>query len=156
MAEFVDEDTLEAVVALWSSDPQKVLGGLFAEPIQSGELKPGRAMPYAHVQCQQGTKPNERMTGGVRQDYRKVTITVWADKAGAIKGGQAVLATFNLKLQPTEAGQPTLTYPSGARFIRWWPLNDGKLEERRAQKKGGLDMWTATLEGEIWSVRTDT
>lgn len=150
--ELVDDDTLAAVVKLWTDDPYKLLASVFKQPAQAGELKAGQQSPYAQLQCEPG-KASERMTGGVRHDYRKVTISVEGSKPDVVSGASAVLGTFNLKLG--SPGAPALTYPSAARFMQCWPLNDGKMEDTKT-KKDGVDWWKATVELQIWSIRTDT
>jgi len=63
-----------------------------------------------------------------------------------------VLSVFNLKLgTPNNA---TLTFPSGARFVRWWPQNDGEIA-KDPTAKAGQDIWVANLKGQVWSVRMD-
>ena len=159
--EVVDDDTEAAIVALWGQT--QALTKAFPNLPRTGRLKKdaGQSIPtpYAQLDCKQGPKPNERMTGGVRHDYREVTITIRGTRAEVVAGTSAVLGVFNRKLgdpnYPAANGLPVvLTFPSGARFIQWWPLNDGAIEEE-VETKAGKDVWKGIVRGQVWSVRTD-
>lgn len=145
MATFVDidDDTLQAVVALWRGTPN--LQGAIGD-LRAGDLPSGLPALYAAVECVKG-RENERMTGGIFHDYRDVTITLYGRKADVSPAVANVLTVFNRLT--------TLTLPSGARFIRWWPLNDGELVKDGGRRKGE-EMWRGVVRGEVWSVRTDT
>lgn len=142
----VDNDTLAAVRAAWRQDTSE-LPTLVQDPPTAGRLKGNRPdYPYAAIDCQQGPVPNERMTGGIRHDFRQVTITIWGSKAQVAAAMNALLDRFNV--------YTTLHYPSGSRFIQWWPLSDGDLVED-TDTALGLDIWKGTLKAKVWSVRTD-
>jgi len=168
-----DRDTADAVINLWKAAPS--LSVLFPLPptwdtVRKTDSKAVIAMPYATLEITKG-KDNQRITGGVYYDYRNVTIKIAGSMAPLAPAVQAqaglpvgpisviaaaklaVLSMFNLKLGIP--GQPyTLTMPSGARFCRWWPQNDGDIA-RDPTAKAGQDIWVANVKGEVWSVRTD-
>ena len=160
MADVVDDDTTAAVIAAWRADA----GGLDAlSPPVSGRVKStqgGADMQakgtYTVVECVQGPRPNERFITGpgtqVRNDYRKVTLTVRGVRADVVAAVGLILALFNRTLGAPK--RPTLTYPSGARFVRWWPLGDGEISEDK-DTKAGKDVWQGVVSGEVWSIRTE-
>jgi hypothetical protein len=153
-----DEDLAQAIVAAWKAD--KVLPGLFAElPAQKLKKDPAaprtsKKMPYAEFEIKKG-KENERLTGGAYHDFRDVTITLVGIKADVQAAKVVVLNVFGLALMPTGTPPPapTLTMPSGARFVRWWPKNDGDIEPDPSSKEG-QDIWRVVVKGEVWTVRT--
>lgn len=118
---------------------------LFALPPGSGRLpdRP-REMPYATVESKLDRRESTG-TGGAWHDHRKVTIRVWGKKADVVQALRALTARFNL--------QTVLAYPSGARFLRWWPTGGPRLEED-PQRKAGEDVWVGTVEADAWSIRT--
>lgn len=141
--EVIDEDTLEAVRLLWEDDAVQ-LPALFTQGPMTGRLKTPQAMPYAQIACE----PDHRDlagTLGAWHDWRKVTITIYGVKADVVAAGRAVLAVFN--------NRTVLTYPSGARFIRWLPEGELKLVQD-PDTKSGLDVWQGIISARVWSVRT--
>jgi hypothetical protein len=149
----VDEDTLEAVAALWQTTP--ALTALFAKPPTFGRAKTPASQSgavYAVIACEVDRRELIG-TQGPWFDWRKVTITVYGDvKADVTNAAGCVLNVFNRDLGL--AGFPTLTYPSGAaRFMSWMPDGEVKLEEDKDTAKG-KDVWKATLGARVWSVRT--
>jgi hypothetical protein len=140
----ITDDTLQAIVALWNSD-KAGLAALFAEPIQAGEIKPGRTLPYARAQVLKG-RDAELITAGVWYDYRDVTLELYGAKADASKALALALALFNRRC--------VLTYPSQDRFFRWVPLSLGELVDTKT-KKDGTDVWCATVRAQVVSIRTD-
>lgn len=162
MADAVDADTLAAVRNLWLSDALG-LGQLFPQPPATGALKatdPGadyaRSGPRACLDSTQGPRPNERFAtaAGVfcRNDYRKVTMACYGTRGQVENALSLILTLFNRALGAP--GYRTLTMPSGARFVRWWPLNDGTIKQDESSK-AGRDVWQGIIEGEIWTVRTE-
>lgn len=138
----IDDDTLQAAVALWKRTP--ALQGEIGE-LRAGDLQGDLPARYAAVQCTKG-KDSQRMTGGAYHDYRQVEISVYGRKADASAGLKAVLAVFNRLC--------TLDLPSGARFVQWWPLNDGELVREGGRRKGE-EMWRGVVKGQVWTVRVD-
>lgn len=138
----IDDDTQAAVRSLWLATPelQDGIGELFG-----GDVPEQLTARYALVECAKG-KDNQRMTGGVYYDFRNVTLTVFGPKPVASAALAAVLTVFNRAT--------TLTLPSGARFVRWWPLNDGALSMEKGRRRGE-EMWRGVVKGEVWSVRRD-
>lgn len=110
---------------------------------KAGRLKSPQRMPYASIACEY-LRRQSAGTSGAWHDVRKVTIQIRGLKADVVTAAGAVRAVFN--------EQTTLVYPSGARFLRWWPQEDVKLYEDPATKDG-QDIWVAELEAEVWSVR---
>jgi hypothetical protein len=141
MATCVDNDTLEAVAARWKQVPD-TLPALFKQPPATGRLHGTQSSPYAQV-TSEFSKHDSAGTGGAWHDWRKVTITVRGLKDDVRRGVEAVLEIFD--------DRTTLVYPSGARFIRWWPQGD-RLEQEETTKDG-QDVWMGVVEGEVWSVR---
>jgi hypothetical protein len=120
------------------------LPALCDEPPQSGRLKSPQAMPYAHIACEL----LRREATGTRRtwhDVRKVTITVRGLKADVVRALATIQTVFNT--------ETVLAYPSGSRFLRWWPTGSPKLVQDEATKDG-QDVWQGILEAEVWSVRT--
>lgn len=142
MADVIDNDTLEAVREAWLANAG--LPALFNEPPQAGILRSPQSLPYAHLQS---TLSRRHLigTGGSFDDYRRVTITVRGLKHQVVAALGQVNSHFNLST--------VLAYPSGARFLRWWPDGDSRLEQDR-EAKDGRDIWTGTVEAEVWSVRS--
>lgn len=152
MADPVDDDTLAAVLALWKATP--ALAGLLDRLPETGRLKAPaespRKLPYGQLACEKGRDAQRYAGTASHKDYRKVTITLYGTREQAVDGLAKVLATFSSQLGGVN--QPTLAFPSGAKFICWWPLNDGRLEQDETTRQG-LDVWRAVVEGEIRSVR---
>ena len=153
MAVDIDDDTLQAVIRCWNDDA--TLPGLFSEPIRAGRLKSSEAgarpIPYAQV----ASEPQSREiigSDGNWQDWRKVTIKVWGTKAQASQTLAVLLARFNLRLG--KAGQPTLRFPSEARFMQWTPLEGGGLAQDQ-DTTTGLDVWVATVTATVWTIRNE-
>ena len=86
---------------------------------------------------------------GAWWDYRRVSITVRGLKADVVAGIEAIRTVFNRSM--------TLSLPSGARFLRWWPDQSDKLEQEEpgSGKHAGEDVWRGIVEGVVWSVRTE-
>lgn len=142
MADAVDEDTLEAVAALWRATP--ALTALAAAPA-AGRIRGPLTPPYA--QAESRFEKNELSgTGGAWHDFRRVTLTVRGAKADVVALTKAMGAVFNL--------QTTLTFPSGARFMRWKAANGGGSLGQEQDQAGGSDVWAARIEAEVWTVRS--
>lgn len=143
----IDDDTLRAVRLIWMADPI-LLPVLFTEPIRAGRLKstPDRVlkMPYAQATSEL-LRRESAGTGGAWHDHRKVTIKVWGLKDDVVSAIAVLTGIFNLFT--------TLVYPSGARFIRWWPDGDAKLYQDEATKDG-QDVWVGEIVGDVWSIRS--
>jgi len=170
MATDANDDTYQALLQAWNLDA--TLPTLFPEPIHAGRLRshegttalgpPGLDPPYVQMLIEKG-KANERYTGTPYQDYRNVTIIAVGTKDQASKALASMLNVFKRGLVPYDlvnavissgqfSGVITLTYPSYSprRFVRWWPLNDGVLEQDETTRKG-KDVWRTVIQGEIWS-----
>lgn len=148
----IDDDTLAAVVELW--DTSEALAALFSAGLQAGRLHSPRAeplpVPNAQVMCEFA---REDLAYTYRMDRRKVTLTMRGVKAQVVEGVSAALALFNRDMgNPVVPASPPLVYPSGARFVRWWPLDSGKLEQEETALKG-QDVWRGVVSGEVTSVR---
>ena len=146
MADAVDNDTMEAIRTLWQSDA--VLPTLFRTPIQAGRLRPlatdtPKAFPYAHLDVKFSRRALTG-TSGSFHDYRTATITLYGIKEQIVNGLKAVMGAFNLGT--------TLAYPSRARFMRWYPLDGGGMEEDDTTREG-QDVWKAVVQAEVWSIR---
>ena len=156
--DLADDDTLAAVIALWRADMQ--LPQLFRQPPQTGRLPstdPGADVmargPYAVLDCQLDSRKlafADPKAAAYWNDYRLVTVTIYGTRADVVQAAGAVLAVFNRKLGAP--GQKTLKYPSGARFIRWEPVNQVHLEEDK-DTKAGRNVWKAVVQAKVWSVR---
>lgn len=146
MQDVIDDDTAAAIRTLWQSDLAK-LPALVKTAPQYGRLKAPQAMPYVQLSCESAnsSKPDmvNNVTGAI-SDRRKATIKIWAIKADAV---QAIKYAGNLFNRDT-----VLVYPSGARFMRWWPTTMGKLEQDDTVKSA-QDVWIASIEAEVWSIR---
>lgn len=138
----IDDDTLQAVQALWRSD-NATLPALIDRAPQAGRLKPGQSECYAAVACEYLSRESAG-TGGYWHDHRKVTITIRGVKAKVVQGLAAVGEIFHR--------DATLTYPSGERFVRWWPLPGGKLAQD-PDTKAAQDIWMGVVEADVWSIR---
>lgn len=141
MASAIDDDTLAAVRAKWLADAD--LPGLMDRPPATGRLKSPIPLPYAHL-ASEPLRRESTGTGGAWFDWRKVTITVWGTYEQARTALDKVLAVFHQNV--------VLTFPSGETFMRWWPLDGGKLEQDPDVKEGH-DVWKAVATGEVWSTR---
>jgi hypothetical protein len=154
----VDDDTLQAVQNLWLATPALV--AVAARAPQVGDLKSTRdnpqTLPYVQAKCEAVPGKTTRYPKAIRKEVRKVTLTVWATYEQVKAALPAVLGTFNARL--SAPGRPTLTYPSGARFIKWWPLSDGTMmrEEGDAAIRQGQEIWKAVVEAEVTSTRSET
>lgn len=153
MADAIDDDTLAAVVALWGTN--QALAKLFPAGLQAGRLHSPKdaplPIPNAQVACEFA---REDLAYSYRLDRRKVTLTMRGVKADVVAGLKAALATFSRDMgNPVIPQTPGLTYPSGARFVRWWPLDSGKLEQEEATRQG-QDVWRGIITGEATSART--
>lgn len=149
MADVIDDDTCAAVLAAWQADA--TLPGLFARPPgrerlkagQQGSLPPGSPALYARLECRH-LRSASAGTAGAWHDHRKVTLTAYGVESAVNAAVQAMLNAFN--------SRTVLVYPSGARFIRWWPTTGGelKIDEKARQ---GQDVWQGVVEADVWSVR---
>ncbi len=144
----VDDDSLRAVELLWGSDVV-TLPSLFAGGLQTGRLASPQALPYAQLACRLERRELSG-TAGAWHDYRRLSVTVRGLEQQVVDGCSAVMALLNL--------QTTLTYPSGARFIRWWPDGEVKLQEVQGSPEEttyqGQPIWQGEIEAIVWSVRT--
>lgn len=143
MADFIDNDTLAAVVNKWKAD--QTLSGLFPHP-QAGRLK-GQPPPYVHIDCKLDRREcaGTGTGGGIPwHDYRLVTLTVVGVKARVVEIVEAMLAVFHQKTE--------LVLPSTARFVQWWPVEEGGLTED-PDRKEGQDQWRGVIQGRVWSTR---
>lgn len=139
----IDDDTLAAVRQRWQDEGN--LPSLFDKPPESGRLHAPQTSPYAQLASELMRRVSAG-TGGAWHDYRRVTVTLRGVKADVIAGVAAVKAVFNRDV--------TLTYPSGARFKRWWPADSDRLGQEDEPKEG-QDVWQAIIEAEVWSIRRD-
>lgn len=151
MADVVDDDTAQAVLALWKTDTVH-LPALFDSPPTWGRLKPPRRMPYAQlaVELVRRQIAGAAVPGGAvpYYDTRKVTLTC--------RGLESAMRSAAGWLRDLFGSLTVLAYPAGSRatFHKWWPTGDVKLAQDPATKSG-LDVWTATLEAEVTSIRTN-
>jgi hypothetical protein len=165
----VDQDTLAAVQMLWET---ATLGGAgpggiggfttvqlpglvtLGFPIAGrAKSQPGAAMKLPYVKV--SSKPSSRRLAGsnfnsVWFDFREVTFTVYALKQDVANVAGAVLAVFNRQLG--EPGQPTLNYPSGARFMGWQQEGEAVMAPDPTTVHGD-DVWTATITAKVQSLR---
>jgi hypothetical protein len=155
MPDVVDDDTVQAVLALWATDREH-LPTVFAEPPRWGRLrslgqvpKASRTLPYAQVNCEL-LRRECAGTAGAWHDHRLVTLTLWGLKDQATEGLAFVKAVFNQRC--------VLVYPSTdaatgiPRFIRWWP-DKGDALKLDKDVKDAEDVWMATLSADVWSIR---
>lgn len=143
----VDNDTLEAVKARWLQD-QTQLPALFTQPVRAGRLKsaPDRQLQRPYAQASSVLLRREKSgTSGHWHDHRRVTIKVWGVKADVVNALDVLQGIFNVDL--------TLAYPSGARFVRWWPDGDARLYQDETTKDGE-DIWVGEIGADVWSVRS--
>lgn len=152
----VDEDTLAAVQALWRSSPllPALLDRAPAAEAARSPLGQPLSLPYGVLSCAPSPK-TVRYTKSMRKDVRKVTLTVWGTHEQAVAALKAMQDVFHARLGAP--GWEHLVYQSGAKFVKWWPLNDGALEKEKgtAAAKAGEDVWRAIIEAEVTSVRYD-
>lgn len=155
MADAVDDDTLQAVLALWAQDTE-TLPALFARPPQAGPLKSTadapQTLPYASVTSEAVPGKTVRYINGTRKEARKVTIAAWGTREQAVAALAAILSVFHSRLGAP--GQRTLEFPGGAYFIKWWPTNDGTLTREETQREG-QDVWKAAVEAEVYTTRAE-
>lgn len=84
-------------------------------------------------------------------DYRTVTLTVYGQRKDVVQGVALILGIFNRKLGAPN--QPTLTFPSGAKFMRWMQKGNAVIEEDK-DSKAGKDVWKGIIQAEVWSIRS--
>ena len=152
VADFVDEDTLEAIALLWAKDGNPVYGVLVSNnpnapqavtsPIQAGLPKAGQSPVYVVADSKKG-REREWYTGSIFLDFRNVTIKAYGPKTLVTQVIQKIGDRFNR--------QGILVYPSGAKFNAWVPIDSGLMEDPNT--KAGNDVWIGTIEAEVWSVR---
>lgn len=157
-ADVIDDDTLAATVALWQATP--ALMQVFASPPRTGRQKstqPGQDIEASGLYAVLDSKLLRReLTGSDKAgaapwfDYRSVTITIYGVRADVVQGVSLVLAAFDRQLGVP--GKATLSYPSGARFMRWWPIGNAVIEEDK-DSKAGKDVWKGVIQAEVWSIR---
>jgi hypothetical protein len=153
----IDDDTLQAVEAAWATS--QALAKLFPRAPQSGRLKSTKAtpqkLPYAQLACESVPGKLVKYTRAVRKDVRLVTITIYGLKADVVAGLFAALDVFNSDMGRPGTGPAPLVYPSGANFIKWWPLNEGDLEPDPTTLQG-QDVWRGIIRAEVTSSRGGT
>lgn len=119
------------------------LPALFGDLPQSGRLHGPQPSPYAQIESELLRRESVG-TDGFWHDTRRITITIRGLKAEVLEALRNVLAVFNR--------DTVLTYPSGARFVRWWPVGGPKLTQETTTKDG-QDVWAGSVEAEVWSIR---
>lgn len=149
------------MLLLWQQDAGGLMK-LFNQPPRTGRIKSttggadAQAVgPYAVVDSKLARK--ELIAADAKgaygwNDYRNVTVTMYGIRSDVVQASQLFSALFN-RLIGTPLGRP-FTLPSGARFVRWWPIGDITIEEDK-DSKAGKDIWKATARAEVWSVRAD-
>lgn len=143
MNESIDDDTLQAVKSFWESDP--TLPAIVVGSVQTGRLKSPQAMPYASVEIQP-LRRESAGTGGLWHDYRKVLIEVRGIRADVIRVMKLTDNMFHRNM--------VLVFPSGSRFIRWWP-EDCDSVTQDPDTKDGFDIWIGEIHGTVWSIRDE-
>lgn len=138
----VDDDTLQAVQAIWKG-ATGTLPQLVTQGPKWGRLKSPETLPYAQVNSELARRELSGTAGGW-MDHRKVTLKVWGQKADVVTVQGILVALFHRRTR--------LVYPSGARFIRWWPDSGATLTQDPATKDG-RDVWISTMVADVWSVR---
>lgn len=147
----VDDDVEKAVVALWISTP--ALASLFAHAPRSGRIHSTKTAPQSLPYAQVASEHSKSERGfGYCLDRRKVTLTMRGTRAQAVQAMGQALGVFNARLGYPDGSSPTLTMPSKARFIKWWPLNEGTTKQEETQVQG-VEVWAAVIEGEVTTVR---
>lgn len=143
MADAVDDDVCAGVEAAWKASA--ALSGMFPLPPVRGRLTgtQAAAMPYVSLACE-FTRSESAGTGGAWHDHRKVTLTVYGVEKDVKAAVAAVGDVFNLNT--------VLLFPSGARFMRWWP-DGGNKTEIDPERKAGEDVWRGITAADVWSVR---
>lgn len=142
--DMIDDDTMAAVKARWKED--QTLRGLIPEP-QAGKLKTPQAALYCHLEVKLDHREcaGTGTGGGIPwHDYRLVTLTFVGIKARVVEAVGTALAVFHQRVE--------LTYPSGASFRQWWPVEEGALTED-PDRKEGQDIWRGIIQGRVWSIR---
>jgi hypothetical protein len=161
VAEAVDDDTERAILALWLATP--ALAALLPAPPVTGRIHsrkdlPAR-LPYGHIVCEAVPGRAVRYPKGFRKDVRKATITVRGLRADVVKAAPLVLAVFNSQM--TLPGRQALVFPSFnqqtglPKLIKWWPLNDGALDQEEAQVQGN-EVWRLAIEAEVYTSRSES
>ena len=149
MADVVDDDTLQAVLLKWQTDNTNLPTLVTALP-ETGRLKSPQTGPvYAEMNCEFARR-EPAGTGWKGQpvpwyDDRKVTLALRGLRADVVKAVGFASTLFNTIT--------TLQYPSGAVFIRWWPIKGNTLVQD-PKVKSGKDIWIGAIEAEVRSVRT--
>jgi hypothetical protein len=145
----VDTDILRGVLALWDS-----LDALKATPLKhpprTGRLVAPDTLPNVHLASE--FSKDERGVG-YRKDRRKVTITI-----RGLHDDVSVILARTLNIFNASLGLPgfsTLIFPSGAKFIKWWPLNSGTLAKQEEAEKDGQDVWIGVIEAEVTTARAE-
>jgi hypothetical protein len=147
----IDEDTVEACRNLWAS--QQGLPGLLSQLPQTGRLKTPQQMPYATITSELQQR-RAASADGAFYDFRKVVVKIYGVKADCINAAGAALALFNRNLGQRGPTGPTLTFPSGSRFMRWWPAEGaGDMLKEDPAVHQGLDIWSVEIVGLVQSVR---
>ncbi len=143
----VDDDTLQAVIALWRAAGGQSLPALVTQKPKWGRGKSPDPIPYAHVEVEfVGRLPAGAAAGQPVPWYddRKVTLRVWALKDDAVTVQGLLVGIFNL--------QTTLVFPSKAGFMRLWPDGGATLSQDK-DTKDGRDVWVCQLVFTVRSVR---
>lgn len=154
MADTVDQDTLEAVQSLWLTSQE--LPTLLDRSPAAGMARSPReqplTLPYGVIKCEGVPGKTVRYVKAIRKDVRKVTLEVYGTHDQTQAALTAMLALFNSQLGAPN--RPTLVFPSGVKFIKWWPTNDGS-HAKDKDTRGGEDVWKASVEGEVYSTRSE-
>jgi len=131
---------MAAVRALWLATPALMM--LLGEP-HAGRLKSGQTSIYAHLKCELDRRELFG-TGLAWSDRRRVTLSIVGTEDEVRTALGAVHEVFNLRT--------TLTYPSGSRFLSWWPEFSDRLFQDETTRRGE-DIWVGECVGIVWSVR---
>lgn len=154
MSDVVDDDTVAAVLVRYQED-HELLPALFDRLPTWGRVKSfaglpeqSRRMPFLQVNCELANREcagtDATGLGNPFHDHRIVTFTVWATKAHAKDALDYLRRLFNT--------QTELVYPSGARFLRWWPDKETRLEQDTSTREAE-DVWKGMLIADVWSIR---
>jgi hypothetical protein len=152
MASAIDDETAQAVIALWKATPALV--ALAKLPPQLDRLTTGQTMPYVQIEVKKEKDP-ERCSSQHFYDYREVTLTVYGTRPQIVPCIPAIVAVFNRQLAtgPNPANPTaTLIFPGSTYLYRWWELGHGDIVEDE-KRKGGENIYKAVVRGECATVR---
>jgi hypothetical protein len=152
----IDDETLLAARTKWDRIDEQagtpgtpiLSGGLLEGPIQATASRP--PFPYGTIDCEQDPKPAQISAGGLRIDFRKLTIAVYGrDRPQVAAIMDALVGVFG---PPDRAGAED-AYELDLATGDWMRTEFVSSRIKRAERVGTEQVWRGEIVWRVWSSR---